>query len=227
MAPRKTKKKSGSAKRKSNGSEGSPAKKQQVTVSGIEDLGEHQRATVEEQLRQQMVVLENLKSQLRGGSVRGKESGEEGGDDTSKENESGGEEDEDDEEEEREVDESEVGGRDDCDSDGEDDGGTGAGKRDETNGGDVVNRAVVNYVLPNQLVKVLKDVLKKKIFSRIKFADQLDLRQQAEVVGVQDLKIKVEKVQAFVPSIAQKMRNETSIIRCGILRSVRTKMDGE
>jgi hypothetical protein len=193
-------------------------------VSGIGNVGEDQRGTVEEQLRQQ---IENLESRLRGSGARTKEVGGVDDDDTSKEDDSGGEDDENAEHDERQVDERENGGRDDGNSDGERGEVEEEGERGGTNGGNVVNRAVVNYVLPPQLVKVLKDVLRKKIFSRIKFTDQLDLRQQAEIVGLEDLKIKPAKVQAFVPSIAQKMKNETSIIRCGILRSVRTKMDGK
>jgi hypothetical protein len=72
----------------------------------------------------------------------------------------------------------------------------------------------------------VKDGVRKKTFPLIKFADQLDLRKQAEDIGLNDLKIKAEKLSSFIPCLIKKMRTETSVLRCSVIRSIKAKFEG-
>ena len=85
----------------------------------------------------------------------------------------------------------------------------------------------VKYEMPAGTLKLLKDVLKMKLFAEVKFADQLDLRERAIDIGVKDLKFRESKIAAYVPCLIKKIKTETAILRCSIIRSIKAKFEGK
>jgi hypothetical protein len=150
-----------------------------------------------------------------GKGIDGKENGEDDSDD-------------DDDEAEGDADIARVEDTGELDEDEEEEGDDGTGddgrEVEDSENGEMPNaKPLVEYALQPHHMCLLKRVLKMQTFARIKFANELDLRDMAMNIGVNNLGLRKKKIHHFVESIASKMRTETSILRCGILRSAKTK----
>lgn len=95
-------------------------------------------------------------------------------------------------------------------------------EKEQKDGG---TKAKVKYELPADCVRVLRDVLKKKHFAEIKFVEQLDLHQRALEIGQTDLRIKEKKLGSYLSCIVKKIKTETAIVRCQILRAIKGKFE--
>jgi hypothetical protein len=69
----------------------------------------------------------------------------------------------------------------------------------------------------------LKTAIKKKLFSIIKFARNLDLRDKAVEVGRDYLMIKDHKIESYVRSVEKNIVSLTTNHRCALYRSFKAK----
>ena len=84
--------------------------------------------------------------------------------------------------------------------------------------------SVKEYELMKVHVTVLKNRLKKDIFSRVKFANDLDLHSIADEIAEHDLKIKQTKLASFRKSITRHIKIQTSHVRCAVTRSFKKNL---
>ena len=101
------------------------------------------------------------------------------------------------------------------------------GKTEELNEESTKKPAKVVYQLRPGVVKLLKEALKAKHFAEVKFAEHLDWEVRAKDIAVKDLKLREHKITSYLPCLVKKIKTETAILRCSIIRSIKTRFEGK
>ncbi len=106
------------------------------------------------------------------------------------------------------------------------------GKTDKEGGSKTVARkekcskSLFVVKLPPDCLKLLKESMKTTHFSEMKFTSGVDMKQRAEDLTTNVLKIKSSKLKSWLPCVISTMKAETSAMRSSVLRSIKTKFEG-
>lgn len=74
---------------------------------------------------------------------------------------------------------------------------------------------------------LIKTVIKNKLFAWIKFARDLDLREKAREIGMNDCRMSERRMETYAKSIERQILKETTSLRCGYLRAFRLRFQGK